>query len=61
MLVEYVRNVRTVGALRERRHYKMDELETAVVSVLMERVLAEVLTREDDEAVYPEEVLGQCR
>ena len=48
MLVEYVRNVRTVGALRERRHKKMAELEIAVVSVLMEGVLAEVLTREED-------------
>ena len=39
----------------------MDELETAVVIVLMERVLAEVLTREEDQTVYPEEVLGLRR
>ena len=39
----------------------MDELETAVVSVLMEKVLAEVLTREEDKMVYQEEALGQCR
>ena len=39
----------------------MDELETAVVSVLVEKVLVEVLTREEDWVVYPEEVLGQCR
>ena len=39
----------------------MDELEIAVVSVLMEQVLVEVLTREEDKTVYPEEVLGQCR
>ena len=39
----------------------MDELEIAVVIVLMEKVLAEALTREEDYVVYPEEVLGQCR
>ena len=47
-LAEYVRNVRTVGALRERRHQKMNELETAVVSVLVKKVLVEVLTRKED-------------
>jgi hypothetical protein len=45
---EYVRNVRTVGALKERRHQKMNEMETAVVSVLLRKVLAEVLTRMED-------------
>ena len=39
----------------------MDELETAVVSVLMEKVLVEVLIRDEDSVVYPEEVLRQCR
>ena len=47
-LAEYVRNVRTVGALKERRHQKMNEMETAVVSVLLRKVLAEVLTRSED-------------
>ena len=46
--VEYVQNVRTVGALKERRHQKMSELEIAVVSVLLRKVLAEVLTRKED-------------
>ena len=48
MLAEYVRNLRTVGALKERRHQKMNEVETVVVSVLLRKVQAEVLTRKED-------------